>query len=58
MSEGRVKAGARLKAISPQFVVPDVVQAAEYYRDVLGFRILSYFGQPRVFAMVDRKSVV
>jgi hypothetical protein len=25
--------------IAPQFVVPDVVVAAEYYRDFLGFRI-------------------
>lgn len=44
--------------ISPVFVVPDVVASAEYYRDVFGFRILSYFLDPPVFAMVERDSVV
>jgi hypothetical protein len=34
--------------ISPQFVVPDVVAAAEYYRDVLRFRTLGYFLDPPV----------
>ena len=27
----------------PQFTVPDVVQTAEYYRDVLGFQIAGYW---------------
>jgi len=31
---------AKLTQIAPQFVVPDVVKAAEYYRDFLGFKIL------------------
>ena len=43
--------------VSPVFVVPDVVVAAEYYRDVLGFRILSYFLNPPVFAIVERDAV-
>ncbi|HZP47994.1 MAG TPA: VOC family protein [Vicinamibacterales bacterium] len=43
-----------LTAIAPQFVVDDVRVAAEYYRDVLGFRILGYFLDPPVFAMVAR----
>jgi catechol 2,3-dioxygenase-like lactoylglutathione lyase family enzyme len=43
--------------ISPQFVVPDVARAAEYYRDVLGFRIRGYFLDPPVFAIVARDSV-
>ena len=43
------KSKARLKMISPQLVVPDVVEAAEYYRDVLGFQILGYFYQPPVY---------
>ena len=51
--EGSIGRG-RLKAIAPQFVVPDVVRAAEYYRDVLGFEILGYFLDPPVFAMVGR----
>jgi len=44
----------RLKAIAPQFVVPDVVRAAEYYRDKLGFEIRGYFAKPPAFAIVRR----
>lgn len=47
----------RLKSIAPQFVVPDVVKTAEYYRDQLGFTILGYFADPPVFAMVARDGV-
>jgi catechol 2,3-dioxygenase-like lactoylglutathione lyase family enzyme len=43
--------------ISPEFVAPDVVAAAECYRDVLGFRILGYSVDPPVFAIVARGSV-
>ena len=42
------------KTIAPQFVVPDVVTTAEYYRDKLGYEILGYFLDPPVFAMVRR----
>jgi hypothetical protein len=40
--------------LAPQFVVPDVVVAAEFYRDKLGFEILGYFLDPPVFAIVRR----
>jgi hypothetical protein len=40
--------------LAPQFVVPEVVKTAEYYRDKLGFEILGYFPDPPVFAMVRR----
>lgn len=45
---------SRFNGIAPQFVVPDVVRTAEYYRDKLGFEILGYFLDPPVFAMVRR----
>jgi len=45
---------AFFQSIAPQFVVPDVVKAAEYYRDVLGFTIDGYFLDPPVFAIVRR----
>jgi len=45
------------KSIAPSFVVSDVVATAEYYRDVLGFKILGYFADPPVFAMVGRGGV-
>ncbi len=48
---------AKLKSISPQFVVPDVVAAAEYYRDILGFQILGYFREPPVYSIIRRDTV-
>ena len=52
-----VETPLRLKSIAPQFVVPDVVKTAEFYRDELGFTILGYFADPPVFAMVARDGV-
>ena len=58
MLEPQTKAAAKLTGISPEFIVPDVVAAAEYYRDVLGFQILGYFADPSVYAMVQRDAAV
>lgn len=44
-------------SIVPQFTVPDVVCAAEYYRDVFGFQILGYFLEPPIYAIVRRDTV-
>jgi uncharacterized glyoxalase superfamily protein PhnB len=45
----------KVKGIAPQFLVADVVKAAEHYRDRLGFAIRGYFFEdPPVFAMVGR----
>jgi hypothetical protein len=44
----------KIAAIAPQLVVKDVVRTAEYYRDILGFNIISYFADPPVYAMVER----
>lgn len=57
MPESTAAAAAKLRMISPQFVVPDVVAAAEYYRDVLGFQILGYFLDPPVYSIVRRDAV-
>lgn len=48
---------AKLTQVAPSFVVTDVVKTAEYYRDKLGFKILGYFLDPPVFAMVARDGV-
>ena len=41
--------------VAPYFLVADVVKAAEYYRDRLGFAIRGYFFEdPPVFGMVAR----
>lgn len=45
------------RAVAPQLVVADPRATAEYYRDVLGFEILSYFLDPPVYAMVRRGPV-
>ena len=45
------------KRIAPQYVVPDVVATAEFYRDKLGFTILGYFADQAVYAMVERDDV-
>ena len=46
---------ARVTGVAPYFLVADVVRAAEYYRDKLGFTIRGYFFEdPPVFAMVGR----
>ena len=57
MAEPQAQAAVQCRMISPQFVVPDVVAAAEYYRDVLGFRIRGYFLDPPIYAIVARDSV-
>ena len=57
MSPPDDKNAVRLKSIAPQFAVPDVVLATEYYRDFLGFKILGYFGTPPIFSIVMRDQV-
>jgi catechol 2,3-dioxygenase-like lactoylglutathione lyase family enzyme len=56
----------RFEAAVPQFTVPDVVQTAEYYRDVLGFEIAGYWNgeragletdPPPLFGIVQRDRV-
>ena len=59
-------ATTRFQSATPQFTVPDVVQTAEYYRDVLGFEVLGYWDgeqvsleaqPPPVFGIVRRDAV-
>jgi catechol 2,3-dioxygenase-like lactoylglutathione lyase family enzyme len=42
---------------TPSFLVKDVFETAEYYRDVLGFRFEGFFGNPPSFVMVERDGV-
>ena len=42
------------RGIAPHFLVEDVVRAAEYYRDKLGFEIGAYFLNPPVFVIIQR----
>ena len=43
--------------ITTQLVVADVVKTAEFYRDQLGFKIVDYFLDPPVYAMVERDGI-
>ena len=61
-----IAAAVRFKRAVPQFTVPDVVRTAQYYRDVLGFQIASYWDgeqasfstdPPPYFAIVWRDDV-
>lgn len=57
MPETKTASVAKLKMVSPEFAVPDVVAAAEFYRDKLGFQIHGYFLDPPAYAMVGRDNV-
>ena len=48
---------AKFSKMAPQFVVTNVIKTAEFYRDKLGFKILGYFLDPPVYAMLERDSV-
>lgn len=45
-------------SIAPFFYVDDVVVAANYYRDTLGFHYERLWGEPPAFAMVKRAGVI
>jgi len=45
-------------SIAPYFLVPDVVAAAHFYRDTLGFSFERFWGEPPAFCMVQRGGIV
>jgi catechol 2,3-dioxygenase-like lactoylglutathione lyase family enzyme len=48
----------QLLGIAPYFLVRDVVRAAGYYRDALGFSYPRYWGNPPVFCMPQRDGLI
>ena len=50
--------GGRITGVSPILLVKDVVRAAAYYADTLGFRAPRFWGDPPRFCMVHRRGVV
>ena len=48
----------QLLGIAPYFLVSDVVKAAEYYRDALGFSYSQFWGVPPCFCMPCRDGVI
>ncbi|HEY4986945.1 MAG TPA: VOC family protein, partial [Bradyrhizobium sp.] len=41
---------------APFLLVDDVVKSAEYWRDVLGFNLGCYFGEPAAFVIMQRNT--
>jgi catechol 2,3-dioxygenase-like lactoylglutathione lyase family enzyme len=48
----------QLLGIAPFFLVRDVVKAAEYYRDTLGFSYPRFWGEPPCFCMPHRDGLI
>ena len=48
----------QLLGIAPYFLVRDVVKAAEYYRDALGFSYPRFWGEPPCFCMPHREGLI
>jgi uncharacterized glyoxalase superfamily protein PhnB len=48
----------QLLGIAPYFLVRDVVTAAEYYRDALGFSYPRFWGEPPCFCMPHRDGLI
>jgi uncharacterized glyoxalase superfamily protein PhnB len=44
--------------VVPVFLVDDVVQTAEYYRDVFGFEVDFLYGDPPTYASVSRDDAI
>jgi uncharacterized glyoxalase superfamily protein PhnB len=44
--------------IAPYFIVEDVVKAANFYRDTLGFQYERFWGDPPAFCMVYRSGII
>lgn len=44
--------------VAPYFIVDDVVVAANFYRDKLGFQYERFWGDPPCFCMVKRSGIV
>ena len=45
-------------SVAPYFFVPDVVRAAHFYRDTLGFSFDRFWGEPPSFCMVKRSGII
>lgn len=51
------ESAVRLLRVNPYFVVDNVFDSAEYYRDVLGFHFHQFWGEPPSFVMVIRDGI-
>ena len=44
--------------VIPVFLVDDVVETVEYYRDVLGFEVDFVYGEPAIYGSVSRDDAI
>lgn len=54
MTDANTGAGQKLFGIAPYFIVDDIFQSAEFYRDKLGFQFDRIWGEPPQFVIVHR----
>ena len=58
MSQSQRERPGRNWSVAPYFIVKDVVAAANFYRDQLGFHYERFWGEPPGFCMVKRGGIV
>ncbi len=58
MADSASSVEQKLHFIAPYFIVDDVFQAAEFYRNKLGFHFDRIWGEPPQFVMVSRDQIV
>jgi predicted lactoylglutathione lyase len=57
MERGMAEVARQMQSVSPVLLVRDVVKAAEYFRDKLGFSFPRYWGEPPAFCIPQREGV-
>jgi len=58
MTNPNTSADQSLQFIAPYFIVDDIFQSAEFYRDKLGFHFDRIWGEPPQFVMVGRDQII
>lgn len=57
MTEPNASSDQKLYGVAPYFIVDDIFQSAEFYRDKLGFHFDRIWGEPPQFVMVRRDGI-
>lgn len=58
MTDHNTSGDQKLHCIAPYFIVDDIFQSAEFYRDKLGFHFDRIWGEPPQFVMVHRDHII
>jgi uncharacterized glyoxalase superfamily protein PhnB len=57
MTNSKTNTEQKFYSVAPYFIVDDIFQSAEFYRDKLGFNFNRMWGEPPVFVIVYRDGV-